>query len=43
MFGTQTQLQSSSESAFEKTEKEQEMERLLARGKADLRGEKKVF
>lgn len=43
VFGTQTQLQSSSEGAFEKTEKEREMERLLARGKADLRGGKKVF
>lgn len=41
VFGTQTQLQSSSEGAFEKTEKEREMERLLARGKADLREKKK--
>lgn len=36
-FCAQTQFQSSSKSTFEKTEKEPETERLLARDKADLR------
>lgn len=36
-FCAQIQLHSSSKRTFEKTEKEAETERLLARGEADLR------